>query len=81
MALAGGAGGAERGTQAANNGKERKKAPRPPPGISGTVANLVISPDWFAAKEANQRDRFWWSPGKQFADSALVLVCPAGSRA
>ena len=41
-----------------------KKAPlRPPPGVSGTVASLVISPDWFAAKEANQRERFWWSPG------------------
>ena len=36
---------------------------RPPPGISGTVAALVISPDWFAAKEANQRPKHWWSPG------------------
>lgn len=45
--------------------EQRKKAPRPPPGISGTVASLVISPEWFAAKEsANQRERFWWSPGK-----------------
>jgi hypothetical protein len=36
---------------------------RPPPGISGTVAALVISPDWFADKEANQRPKHWWSPG------------------
>jgi hypothetical protein len=45
------------------SGKKDQKRPRPPPGISGTVANLVISPDWFASKEANQRERFWWSPG------------------
>ncbi len=44
--------------------KDRKRAPRPPPGISGTVATLVISPDWFASKDANQRDNFWWSPGR-----------------
>ena len=43
------------------------KKPLPPPGISGTVASLVISPEWFAAtskENSNQRDRKWWSPGK-----------------
>ena len=44
-------------------GKKKAGPVRPPPGVSGTVASLVISPDWFAAKEANQRERFWWSPG------------------
>ena len=45
-------------------GKKGRSAPlRPPPGVSGTVASLVISPDWFAAKEDNKRERFWWSPG------------------
>ena len=42
---------------------KKKPAGRPPPGISGTVAALVISPDWFADKEANQRPKHWWSPG------------------
>ena len=48
----------------AGGGKKGRPPPaRPPPGISGTVASLVISPDWFAAKEENKRERFWWSPG------------------
>lgn len=53
--------------QAGNDQKKKAlegKKPRPPPGIGGTVASLVIGPDWFAAKEENKREKFWWSPGK-----------------
>ena len=39
------------------------KKPLPPPGISGTVASLVISPEWFAANPKETVERKWWSPG------------------
>ena len=52
------------------------KKPLPPPGISGTVASLVISPEWFAAnpKETNRRERKWWSPGTVSLFCSLLLL-------
>ena len=40
--------------------------PLQPPGISGTVASLVISPDFFADKNdpKSRRAKKFWSPGK-----------------
>ena len=46
----------------ASSAKAGKK-PLPPPGISGTVASLVISPEWFAANPKETVERKWWSPG------------------
>ena len=47
--------------------KTDKKKPLQPPGISGTVASLVISPDFFAGKETTntRKAAHWWSPGKK----------------
>ena len=50
-------------------GKNKKSGGKPlqPPGISGTVASLVISPDFFADKNGGKssRPKQWWSPGKK----------------
>ena len=58
----GGGGKVERQASITPFKKDKKRTPRPPPGISGTVANLVISPDWFAQGE-NQKTWSFWSPG------------------
>lgn len=62
------------GKKTTSSESTRKRAPRPPPGISGTVANLVISPDWFTSKEANQRDNFWWSPADPEGPGFCAMV-------
>ena len=48
------------------------KKPLPPPGISGTVASLVISPEWFAANPKETVERKWWSPG---TDNLFFFLC------
>ena len=67
-----------RGAEKPGSTPAAKKKPagpmRPPPGISGTVAALVISPDWFAAKEANQRPKHWWSPSKLLQSSRAFVL-------
>ena len=52
------------------------KKPLPPPGISGTVASLVISPEWFAAnpKETVERKRLQLKP-HPVCSSRRIFLC------